>query len=62
LKSGECCAVRELAVSGDDLIELGFKKGISIGETLEALLGHVIEHPWDNDRDMLLKLARKLLG
>ena len=62
LESGECFTVRGLAVGGEDLIELGFKKGPALGDALEALLQNVIEHPEDNARDRLLELAREMRG
>ena len=60
MASGECYSVRELAVSGDDLIERGLKNGVKIGKTLETLLQHVIEHPEDNKRACLLDLALEM--
>lgn len=56
LRSGECWRLSDLAVSGDDLIVLGYA-GREIGEALDRLLDHVIDHPADNRRDILCKLA-----
>lgn len=55
--SGECYSIKELAVTGEDLIRLGFTPGAKLGAALRKLLDHVIEHPSDNNREVLLKLA-----
>ncbi len=60
INGGECWSVGELAIDGNDLIELGFKKGIAVGETLRALLQHVIERPESNTRERLLMIAREM--
>ncbi|MGN1315349.1 MAG: CCA tRNA nucleotidyltransferase [Lachnospiraceae bacterium] len=52
-----CLSLKELAVSGKDLMELGMKPGKELGEYLNRLLEHVIDQPQDNQRDVLLKLA-----
>lgn len=58
LKSGECFSLRHLAVSGDDLLALGIK-GRELGETLGFLLDYVIEHPYNNRRELLLSLVSR---
>lgn len=58
LKSGECFSMRHLAVTGDDLLELGLR-GREVGEMLRFLLDYVIEYPDNNRRELLLSLARK---
>ena len=60
LESGECFSVRQLAITGDDLMEYGFKKGIILGNTLKALLAYVIENPQDNRRKLLIELAQEI--
>ncbi len=56
LKSGECFSVRHLAVSGDDLVELGLR-GRELGEMLNFLLDYVMDYPENNRRELLLQLA-----
>lgn len=52
--------VRDLAVSGDDLLaELELIQGPLIGELLERMLGLVIADPAQNSREILLAHARK---
>jgi len=52
----------DLAVSGDDLIELGLKPGPTIGRVLRELLDAVVDNPELNTRDELLRRARRLAG
>ena len=56
LSSGECCSLRQLAVSGNDLLALGLR-GQEVGEMLNFLLGYVMEYPENNRRELLLSLA-----
>ncbi len=53
---GECVTLRELALSGDDLVRFGMK-GADISVTLNALLDWVILDPEKNDHDTLLIAA-----
>ena len=59
LKSGECFSMQNLAVSGEDLIKQGLK-GKDIGDMLNFLLDYVIDHPQNNERNILLSFARAL--
>ena len=56
LRSGECFSLKHLAVTGDDLLNLGLR-GRDLGEMLNFLLEYVMEFPENNRRDMLLSLA-----
>ena len=53
----QCVSLKELAVSGKDLIALGMKPGKGIGACLDKLLERVIEEPAWNERGKLLELA-----
>jgi tRNA nucleotidyltransferase (CCA-adding enzyme) len=57
---GEAVAIRDLALSGDDLIQAGFTPGPGLGRVLARLLDRVIEEPRLNTRDSLLTLAKEL--
>ncbi|MGI5984965.1 MAG: CCA tRNA nucleotidyltransferase [Clostridiales bacterium] len=57
--SGECYSLKRLSVTGDDLMELGFR-GIDLGNALYALLDHVIEFPSDNYKTILLDMAKEI--
>jgi tRNA nucleotidyltransferase (CCA-adding enzyme) len=46
--------LKDLAVTGDDLLAAGVRAGPEVGETLQRLLGEVLEDPTRNTRDYLL--------
>lgn len=54
--------VSDLAISGDDLMQMGIDPGPKMGEILKKLLDEVIEDPAQNDKDRLLERARELAG
>lgn len=54
---GECCTLRDLAVTGDDLEEIGFE-GKKIGKALEELLNMVIDEKLPNEKGALIDAAR----
>ncbi|MCD8084525.1 MAG: CCA tRNA nucleotidyltransferase [Clostridiales bacterium] len=53
---GDCLWLKDLAVKGRDLIEAGIKPGKEIGEILSRMLDHVLSHPEDNQREILLRI------
>ena len=60
LKREECLCLKDLAVTGKDLIDLGIKPGKEIGEILNHLLEMVLENPGLNEKEILLNnLPRK---
>ena len=60
IKEEQCFALKDLAVNGCDLIEMGMKPGKEIGQVLEALLEAVIEEKLPNDKAEMLKFAQKI--
>lgn len=54
----QCVTVRDLAVSGKDLIEIGMKPGPELGEMLKILLDKVLDDPELNEKDVLIGLAK----
>jgi len=52
--------LRDLAVDGDDLIELGYRPGPDLGRTLDRLLEEIVDDPSLNRRDHLLTRAKEL--
>lgn len=52
-------SIRELAISGSDLIALGMKQGPQIGAVLQHLLDVVLEDPDQNTREILSELAKQ---
>jgi tRNA nucleotidyltransferase (CCA-adding enzyme) len=51
--------LRDLAVDGGDLMEIGFEEGPALGRALQELLEAVVEDPSLNTRDALLAYARE---
>lgn len=51
----QCVSIKDLAVKGADLIELGIKPGPEIGAILNKMLEEVIENPQNNTKENLLK-------
>ena len=58
IESNQCFSLKDLAISGKDLIKLGIKPGKEIGIILNKLLEEVIENPELNDKDKLIKRAQ----
>ncbi|MBR2336375.1 MAG: CCA tRNA nucleotidyltransferase [Clostridia bacterium] len=56
--SGECLSVKQLAISGDDVLKFGFK-GKDVGKILNGLLADVISGNIQNDRERLIKSLGK---
>jgi tRNA nucleotidyltransferase (CCA-adding enzyme) len=50
--------LRDLAVDGNDLIELGFRPGPQLGRILHDLLDSVVDEPVLNTREQLLAVAK----
>ena len=51
--------VGDLAVTGDDLIAIGYREGPAIGQALAALLDEVVTEPTRNERVWLLERATR---
>lgn len=58
LQEEECFSLKDLAVNGKDLIEIGYKSGKELGNVLQRLLDTVISEEINNNRDELLELAK----
>lgn len=56
----QCISLKDLAVNGDDLINLGYNPGKEIGLLLNRLLELVIEKPELNTKDSLLDTVEKI--
>ena len=61
LLRGDCVSLKQLAVNGKDLIEIGAQPGKQLGELLEKLLEEVLDHPEKNEKSSLLFLVRDSL-
>lgn len=56
-QDGDCLYLKQLAVSGRDLMDAGIGPGKKVGETLSALLDLVLERPEYNQKEKLISLA-----
>lgn len=54
LEQNACFSLKDLAISGSDIIALGIREGKEVGIFLSALLESVMENKLDNNRDALL--------
>ncbi|TVP58875.1 MAG: CCA tRNA nucleotidyltransferase [Gemmatimonadales bacterium] len=61
LRSGSPLSEKELAISGRDLIRMGYRPGPEFGVVFRRLLDAVIEDPERNDPDRLIEDARRML-
>lgn len=59
-ESGDCIRLKDMAVTGKDLLEAGRKPGPEIGTVLNALFQEVLQFPEHNNKDYLMNLAEKL--
>ena len=60
LQNESCFHLKDLQMSGDDLLKLGVPKGKVIGQILNELLQTVIDDPAQNDHETLLGIAKNL--
>lgn len=51
----DCLSIKDLKVSGKDLIQMGVPQGQKIGEILKTLFDEVVDDPNLNNREYLLK-------
>ncbi len=56
-----CFSLLDLAVKGDDLLDLGYPAGKRLGDTLQLLLEAVMDGQCPNEKDTLLKIAKDRL-
>ena len=60
LTNNECFSLKQLAVNGNDLKNIGMTDGKTICAALEALLCAVIEERCPNEKAALLEFAKRL--
>lgn len=59
IEAGDCLSLKDLALSGGDLLEAGMKPGPELGETLKVLFETVLDQPEWNTRERLLELLKQ---
>ena len=60
IENKQCVSLKELAVTGSDLIADGMMPGKEIGHVLNLLLEQVLEKPELNDKETLLRLRKEM--
>ena len=61
LREAPCFSLKDLAISGRDLLALGLEPGPDLGRILNALLDRVSDGRLENNRILLLEEAQRLL-
>lgn len=61
MQRGDCISLKQLAITGNDLLQLGFAPGRGIGEELSELLEEVLRAPERNTKEALTELAERHL-
>ncbi len=56
----QCVSLKNLSVSGRDLISAGMEPGPGLGKMLQQMLAHVLEVPEDNTREKLFEIFLKI--
>ncbi len=56
----EPMTIKDLAISGKDLIALGFKPGPTFGKVLSQLLERILDEPHINNKEILLPIAKQI--
>lgn len=62
LENEECYSLKQLAINGDDLVEMGVPQGRKVGVVLNRLLNMVVRGNVGNNRDELLEMAEEIIG
>lgn len=57
----DCFSLKDLAVNGNDLMQIGFPQDRLLGNALNTLLELVMDDKIENDKEKLLAKARELL-
>ncbi len=57
-KQGYCIAIKDLAITGADLLELGISQGKEVGAYLKAALHYVLQEPEKNTKEDILQFIR----
>jgi tRNA nucleotidyltransferase (CCA-adding enzyme) len=60
-KEKECFSIKDLAINGRDLMEIGIKQGKEIGVILNKLFEIVLDNPKINDKETLLDIVKDSL-
>ena len=62
LEEDACLTLRDLAVNGHDLMQLGIPAGKELGKCLQRLLDAVLDEALPNEKEPLLEAAKGFLN
>lgn len=60
-EQGDAVSLKDLAITGSDLIAQGMKPGKQVGAVLQELLNRVLEDPSCNTQEKLLEISKKIV-
>ena len=60
LKRQDCISLKQLKVTGKELIAAGMQPGKEIGEVLNKMLADVLEEPSHNEKEYLMRLWKQM--
>ena len=61
MNNQDCYSIRQLAITGEDVIALGIKQGKQVGEVLNFLLLQVMEDPSKNEKEYLCHQVKEFM-
>lgn len=61
LNEKQCFSLRDLALNGNDIIDIGVSKGKEVGDTLNMLLEKVIDYPELNNKEDLTRIVKEFI-
>ena len=59
LESGAALTIKDLAITGRDLMEIGIAQGPELGRVLKTALEYVLEQPEQNEKEALLEYVKR---
>lgn len=61
IKEGECFSLKDLAVTGKDILGLGIPQGREVGKLLDWILSKVISGELDNSKDAIIDFVNEII-
>ena len=62
ISDNDCLTIKDLAVNGQDIMNLGVPAGPKVGEVLNSLLEKVMDDPELNEKDILTGLVKEYIN
>ena len=62
MKAGQCLKLKDLEITGRDILSLGGRPGPEVGELLNAALEEVLNEPGKNNREYLLDFVKNRIN